>query len=258
MPGGLFDPRTATVGTAPFGASAQGFDLSARQCLIHVVQPSNGARYGPVNEGQRARIVRMQPSPSAAPYPAFGTLHQPRTLGVTLDIAADRVEVLTAFHRKRLETALVHVPFAFTAMRRVGVVAVGILIVVLPDWGTDWLSDDQAQRVNVMTQELLEAGIRAGDTEVVRNLQSMTVTGIFEPGWIEDDNSETRNGRLFGWSSRTILSADFFQRDRPSQMRTLLHESYHAGTEDWTEDKAYNYGGDKFAKLKKRFPNLGK
>ena len=59
----------------------------------------------------------MQPCPDAAPYPVFGTLHKPRTHGVTLDIAAQSVEVLIAFHRKRLETALVHVPFTFTVMR---------------------------------------------------------------------------------------------------------------------------------------------
>jgi len=57
VPGGLFDPRTANLGTASFGASAQGFDLGAGQCLIHAVQPINGARYGPIIEGQRARIV---------------------------------------------------------------------------------------------------------------------------------------------------------------------------------------------------------
>jgi RHS repeat-associated protein len=140
-----------------------------------------------------------------------------------------------------------------------GVVAAGILVAVMPDWGTDWLSDAQAQQVNSMTQKLLKCANSTGDTAIVSNLESMTITAIFEPGKMEDDStSETRNGRFFGWSNRTILSADFFQRDCASQMRPLLHESYHAGTEDWTESKSYDYADKSFDKLKKCCPDLCK
>jgi hypothetical protein len=35
-----------------------------------------------------------------------------------------------------------------------------------------------------------------------------------------------------------------------SEYLTLLHESYHAGTEDWTEDFSYQYADEKLAKLR--------
>jgi hypothetical protein len=36
----------------------------------------------------------------------------------------------------------------------------------------------------------------------------------------------------------------------------LLHESYHAGTEDWTESQSYQYAADSYGKLKCACPGL--
>jgi hypothetical protein len=83
---------------------------------------------------------------------------------------------------------------------------------------------------------------------VLTYLDKLNITGIFEKGKMEDDSrSETRNGRYFGLErNRTILSADFFERnDEGSQLETLLHESYHAATEDWSEDISYKYADKK-------------
>jgi RHS repeat-associated protein len=130
--------------------------------------------------------------------------------------------------------------------------AVITLAVVLPDWDADALTPSQANRVSRLIASLKRCAGHASDASVVSNLNAMTVTGIFETGEPDgtDDVSMTRNGRFFGWSNRTILASDFFRRDTEDQLRVLLHESYHAGTEDWTESRSYVYAQDSLDEMK--------
>jgi RHS repeat-associated protein len=131
-----------------------------------------------------------------------------------------------------------------------GAAAGGLWIGLNIDWGTDYLTSSQRTYVTNMIKMLRDRAIAVGDYEVVRNLDKMKVDGMFERGKMEsDDISETRNGKFFGYGNRTILSADFFDKDGAYQQRTLLHESYHSGTEDWTEDKSYDYAEDKYNEL---------
>jgi hypothetical protein len=127
----------------------------------------------------------------------------------------------------------------------------GALLYSCVDWGTDYLTHAQAQQVQGELAMLVQAAQTANDPEVIRNLKAMSIRGVFERGKMsEDGTSETRNGKFFGYSNRTILSADYFTRNRESRLTTLLHESYHAGTEDWSEDRSYGYGVRKYAALR--------
>ena len=133
----------------------------------------------------------------------------------------------------------------------IGTVALITAVLITIDWKTDWLTQPQARSVARLLKEIKWCAKFTGDSEISSKLGSMTISGIFElPGaGGNPGNSETRNGKFFGWGNRTILSADFFSREPGSQIRTLLHESYHAATEDWTETYTYGYSLKKFAKI---------
>ena len=129
------------------------------------------------------------------------------------------------------------------------------LIYSLPDYGARGFTRAEATHVRNAIRNLRAAATAAGDQQVLSNLSSMTVIGAFRPtpGGLEDDISETRLGRFFSYGSRTILRPDFFTKSSTmeSQYKTLLHESYHAGSRDMSENKSYDYADDKFEKLKK-------
>ena len=130
-----------------------------------------------------------------------------------------------------------------------GVVAVGIAAAALPDWAAISLTADQQALVDGLIADIN----KFGDAEIRKRMSAVTVTGIFKPGWGVQDGpcSETRKGRFFGLNAtRTILSNDFFARSRESQLRTLLHESYHAATGDFTEVSSYPYAEDALNRLK--------
>lgn len=118
------------------------------------------------------------------------------------------------------------------------------------DWGTDSLDRFDQAWVNMLINQMCQCFKKVGDNKACDCLKGMTIVGIFERGKMPtDDISETRNGRCFGYGNRTILSADFFDRPRKEQYITLLHESYHSCTEDWTEDKSYDYANDKYNEI---------
>jgi hypothetical protein len=73
----------------------------------------------PVDEAREItcpKVIGVEPSPCAAPYPVFSPLYQPHTPSISLDVAAHCVKMLVALYRERLERALVEVSFAFPVM----------------------------------------------------------------------------------------------------------------------------------------------
>ena len=104
-------------------------------------------------------------------------------------------------------------------------IAIVVAIIVLPDWDAESLAPGQAFRVQKLIENLIKCAKIRGDTEIVTNLEAMTVTGIFEPqssgrNGPEDDISETRRARTFFGigRTRTILAADFFNKPCKLQM----------------------------------------
>jgi RHS repeat-associated protein len=127
-----------------------------------------------------------------------------------------------------------------------GGIALTIAVIVLPDWDANSLSASQANKLAALVKALKTCA----DSTAAGYLDAMTVTGIFKPGSTAG-TSVTRNGRFFGWGNRTILSPDYFSGASVEyQLTTLLHESYHAGTEDWTEKFSYTYSLDMLEKMK--------
>ena len=86
-----------------------------------------------------------------------------------------------------------------------------------------------------------------GDQRGLDYLKAMTV---YAKGKRGNNVSEARHGRFFGYCSKTILPADFFERKRDSQLVILLQESYVAETEDVTEGLAHKYGADSLRRIK--------
>jgi len=126
------------------------------------------------------------------------------------------------------------------------------LAVVLPDWDADGLTAHQSAYVVRLIQALKKCATESKNSNVASYLDKMTITGVFKRGEPDgaEDASETRNGRFFGYGNRTILSRDFFIKDDiSSQLQILLHEAYHASTEDWTENKSYNYAEQSFGDM---------
>ena len=127
----------------------------------------------------------------------------------------------------------------------------------LVDWGTHGLSTAQQSTVNGTIQMLKAAARELGDNEMLRNLEAMTVTAQFNNNKFDPDPdgpsiSQTRRGRLCGLNgTRSILSAEFFETNIERQLRTLLHESYHAGTGDLTEteNRAEGYAAGKLGRV---------
>lgn len=135
-------------------------------------------------------------------------------------------------------------------------VAAGVTLgAALPDWAATSLTGAEQTQVDSLIADIKQFG----DQEIVNNISQMTVTGKFKPGWPwggDPSVSETRYGRFFGLNStRTILSSNFFCRCRKSQIETLLHESYHAGTRDFTEVKSYDYARNALERLGPRVIN---
>jgi L-lysine 2,3-aminomutase len=144
----------------------------------------------------------------------------------------------------------------------IGWVVGGVYVYTYKDSNTNWLSNEQATIIYNMLNELKRCLKNSCvEKNIIANLDAMHISTIFEKGAIEegDDTSETRNGILGGIGSRVILSADFFDRsDCRSQITTLIHESYHAGTEDWTERKSYQYADNVVRDVLKNCPYICK
>jgi hypothetical protein len=174
-----------------------------------------------------------------------------------LQLQLDPLQNLQHLYRFAQNNALMYVdpngefPVVATIVAAAAVVT---LVAVLPDWDADGLTTDQATLLQTYIATLWNCASDASNTDEIRNnLDAMTVTGIFESGEPDGDNdvSETRNGWFFGYSNRTLLANDFFSRDDVrSRLTTLVHESYHAGTEDWTETRSYDYADEAMRDMK--------
>ena len=133
-----------------------------------------------------------------------------------------------------------------------------LLIIALPDWHTDWLTNTQREAVNDLVNEMIGCLSKYSQYQTeVAYLRKLYISAIFEDGYPKDDpgSAETRDGRFFFYGNRTILPSDFFERtSKEEKFRTLIHESYHAGTEVWTEDYSYDYTDRVLRILKQRCP----
>jgi len=134
-------------------------------------------------------------------------------------------------------------------------IVAGVAVVTLVVWailnehGNNPLTNTEAESVASSWEKLKKC---ACDETTLAYIGKLTVTGQFNPGDIPegDDVSETRK-TLAGRSSFTILSADFFDRPTCSQYKTLIHEAFHAGSWDFTEDFSYTFTEDTFKKMAK-------
>lgn len=119
----------------------------------------------------------------------------------------------------------------------------GSLFIVLPDWNTRKLTGDEQSYVDGLINEM--KNLATGENEeIVKYLNNLHVERIFLDMENSEDNSdsETRAGRFAGLGkTRTILRNDFFSDEVDNQIKTLLHEAYHAGTKDWTEELSYDW-----------------
>ncbi|KKK49189.1 hypothetical protein LCGC14_3137560, partial [marine sediment metagenome] len=114
------------------------------------------------------------------------------------------------------------------------------------DWGEPlYMEEDDivAEHIGMLECAFSELGDQRG----IDYLKAMTV---YAKGKRGNNISETRHGKFFGYRSKTILPADFFERNLDSQLVVLLQESYVAETEDSTEGLAHKYGADSLRKIK--------
>jgi hypothetical protein len=132
----------------------------------------------------------------------------------------------------------------------VGGAAIVTLAVILPDWDARSLTQAESQQVQTLLLALKGCARNISDGEIIAKLEAMTVAGAFKKPKDNDDAAETRNGRFFGYGNRTLLPSKFFSEDDWLKFNILLHESYHAATEDWTEDHTYTYANEKLEKLR--------
>ena len=127
-----------------------------------------------------------------------------------------------------------------------------ILAAIIPrsvleeDWGEMlYMEEDDfvAEHIGMLECAFIELGDQRG----IDYLKAMTV---YSKGKRGTNLSETRHGKFFGYRSKTILPADFFERKLDSQLVILLQESYVAETEDAAEAPMRAYGIDSLRRVK--------
>jgi len=134
-------------------------------------------------------------------------------------------------------------------------------VVILPDWEANQITQAQADNVKKMIDDIKSCSQSTVDGRMKPYLDAMTITGVFKQNEPDGDNddSKTKNGQFLGYGNRTILAHYWFTPNfgqsigyKPDKFRvlTLLHESYHAATEDWTESQAPNYAASIYDEIK--------
>lgn len=139
----------------------------------------------------------------------------------------------------------------------VGGGAIAVAVIVLPDWDAQNLNSAEAQKVNKLLDAIKSCAKDAEDPPMCKNLGALNPTGRFKKPSDNDDSAVTRNGRFFGYGNRTILPSKVDSMDDCTLANVLIHESYHAGTEDWTENKSYDYADEKLKKIKRCLEKKG-